>query len=261
LRRTKSAFTLIEVLVIVAIIAVVVAILSPVLVQAKELTRRVICGSQNHQIHMAFKGYLEDNDGCPPVPPRWAGGCGYWEYPLGRPLGPDADYAYWGVAYGPYLDGTREVFLCPSAKGMMNCAGLIWGDWDNQPWCTYGLNRSAVTFYNIGKGIATGIRKPFAVKNPTQTVFCQDAYEHLLEGRNPDYGPVTDGLSAWGKAINLTQWRPPCNSPVCAYAKEGHSGAYFRHLDACVVLWYDGRVTWIAETDGREIPKEWYTCE
>lgn len=50
---TRTAFTLIEVLVVVAIIAVLVAVLLPSLSKAREQTRRDVCLSNTRQINMA----------------------------------------------------------------------------------------------------------------------------------------------------------------------------------------------------------------
>lgn len=55
--RTKSAFTLIEVLVVVAIIALLVAILVPSLAKARERTRRLACSSNVRQIMVAANMY------------------------------------------------------------------------------------------------------------------------------------------------------------------------------------------------------------
>ncbi|MBI4580954.1 MAG: prepilin-type N-terminal cleavage/methylation domain-containing protein, partial [Planctomycetes bacterium] len=55
--RPAQAFTLIEVLVVVAIIAVLVAILLPALSAARQQTRRVLCVSNLHTWANAFQTY------------------------------------------------------------------------------------------------------------------------------------------------------------------------------------------------------------
>ncbi len=59
--RAVRAFTLIEVLVVVAIIALLVAVLFPTLRAAREQSRRVDCGSNLHQIGVALVTYATDH--------------------------------------------------------------------------------------------------------------------------------------------------------------------------------------------------------
>ncbi|MBI4580377.1 MAG: DUF1559 domain-containing protein [Planctomycetes bacterium] len=56
----RRAFTLIEILVVVAIIAVLVAILIPSLAAAREQARRTLCMSNLHQQQVAMRSYSQD---------------------------------------------------------------------------------------------------------------------------------------------------------------------------------------------------------
>lgn len=53
----KHAFTLIELLVVIAIIGLLLAIIIPSLKKATEITRKVICKSNQRQLGMAFSAY------------------------------------------------------------------------------------------------------------------------------------------------------------------------------------------------------------
>ena len=57
----RVAFTLVELLVVVAIIALLLAILAPSMVRAKEYTRRAVCRSQTHQLLAAATTYASAN--------------------------------------------------------------------------------------------------------------------------------------------------------------------------------------------------------
>ena len=59
--RPKNGFTLIELLVVIAIIAILAAILFPVFARARENARRASRQSQEKQIALGFKQYIQDN--------------------------------------------------------------------------------------------------------------------------------------------------------------------------------------------------------
>jgi len=67
----KNGFTLVELLVVVAIIALLVAILLPALANAKAQTRTILCASKHRNIFWAWMHYAHDNDGR--IMPAWHG--------------------------------------------------------------------------------------------------------------------------------------------------------------------------------------------
>ncbi len=60
--RRKQGFTLVELLVVVAIIALLVSILLPSLGAAKELARQVVCASSLRNLGLAVNFYTNEND-------------------------------------------------------------------------------------------------------------------------------------------------------------------------------------------------------
>src|SRR5262245_4649287 len=64
----QSAFTLVELLVVIGIIAVLISILLPALNQSKRRAQSVACASQLHQIYTAMYMFTQDNRGHLPRP-------------------------------------------------------------------------------------------------------------------------------------------------------------------------------------------------
>ena len=64
--RVRSAFTLIELLIVIAIIALLIGLALPSLVGARQTARSVICQSNHRQIGIATQGYLDNQK-----VPRW----------------------------------------------------------------------------------------------------------------------------------------------------------------------------------------------
>jgi len=65
--KSRRAFTLVELLVVIGIIALLISILLPSLASARESARRVQCASNQKQIAMAVFAYAHDNKGFAPV--------------------------------------------------------------------------------------------------------------------------------------------------------------------------------------------------
>ncbi len=58
----KKAFTLIELLLVISIIAILAALLFPVFGSAREKARQISCDSNLHQIGLAIDMYAQDYD-------------------------------------------------------------------------------------------------------------------------------------------------------------------------------------------------------
>ncbi|MBI3911837.1 MAG: DUF1559 domain-containing protein [Armatimonadetes bacterium] len=114
--RRQHGFTIIEILVVIAVLAILAAMLFPVLVQAREAARRSVCQSNLRQIGMAFTQYVSDFDGAYPSTGNynlWQGR--YWRWSLQ----PYLAYGRWRNTNSPNPDfgalgSDRNVLWCPS---------------------------------------------------------------------------------------------------------------------------------------------------
>jgi prepilin-type N-terminal cleavage/methylation domain-containing protein/prepilin-type processing-associated H-X9-DG protein len=94
-QRARRGFTLLELLIVIAILTVLAAILFPVLAQGRERARRASCLSNGRQLGLAFLQYAQDFDEY---------------YPLTVHAGENFS---WTQTIDPYLRN-KQVFRCPA---------------------------------------------------------------------------------------------------------------------------------------------------
>jgi prepilin-type processing-associated H-X9-DG protein len=129
-RRCKCAFTLVELLIILAIIALLIALLFPSLGAARRQAKTVVCASNLRQLDLAFRMYVEANDA------RFNPVAGHWALALRPYLGktPPGDASTWVL--------TDKVLLCPEAseKSTSSSAGGAFEPWTTgKITCSYGM--------------------------------------------------------------------------------------------------------------------------
>lgn len=115
MRGKRQAFTLIEVLVVVSIIALLVSILIPTLSRAKVQARRVACSAHLHQIGVAMIGYMQYNrDRMPHI--SYMPSIGPAPLDATKPDGTPQDPIYFFDVLKPYLQNQIQVMECPGDK-------------------------------------------------------------------------------------------------------------------------------------------------
>ncbi len=149
MERRERAFTMIELLVVVAIVAILAAILLPVFAQARGRARNAQCLSNLRQVGGAMALYMADSDDLFPhaldpvdryFPELWD------DHPEWRALIPDMPLLHEVLL--PYARA-REVFHCPSDRG---CKVL-----DDMPWVRFNSEPSTFAAYGTSYYFRTEI--------------------------------------------------------------------------------------------------------
>jgi prepilin-type N-terminal cleavage/methylation domain-containing protein/prepilin-type processing-associated H-X9-DG protein len=236
-KNFRKAFTLIEILVVVAIIALLAAILFPVFARARENARRASCMSNLKQLGLGLMQYIQDYDGTYPSV-CFGDGCtdpGFSKtYNNGRYKWMDAIY--------PYVKN-EQVYDCPSAplpyRNAANTATLSpytfrtpyhFGSYGanyayhNYPigtvTCESGLFRSSPEIANEPAVKDSQLEAPATTVALTDTYAFSNFYPWMTNGGGVDVSTVATGSTGNRRLSDVEE----------------------RHLGTVNVLWADGHV-------------------
>lgn len=175
MREHTRGFTLIEVMVVVAVIAILMAILLPTLHRTRENARATTCQSNLRQLGQAFQMYAGDYDGVWPCPGGLLGDLNYWHQSNGAGLEPYLRNAGMGL---------KSVWVCPSWGGGWEC---------QFPPRTYAMNTALrnppdVEPWGAANQVRDGI--PLAlIRDPAGTILLFEGIPNIVKVY-PGYGYV-----------------------------------------------------------------------
>lgn len=213
----RGAFSLVELLVVMAIAALLMSLLLPALRSARLAAQRSACASNLRQLHLANAAYATANDG------RFAPGAARFDRNLERWFGSRREasepFEPRGGPLSPYLGPEGAVRRCPSFRPGPRLPGI-----DFEAGCGgYGYNNAYLGVREDGRD-DTGVRLS-SIARPAETVMFADA-----------------ALAMPVPALRLIEYsfaEPP--------RQRGSSHAldpsiHFRHGSEAAVAWADGHV-------------------
>lgn len=222
-----SAFSLIELLVVVSIIAVLAAMLLPAVSAMKRLAQTTVCASNLRQVGLGLAAYLADNENLmPPAridPPETA------VYGLAAAYG--AIYWHSEPLVGGYtghdgLNGLgkgKKVLHCPLGRPSWNGYNL-----------SYGLNM----YFTTNISTATGWKNSYNAAR----IRSKSATAIVVESEDPRFHPgYGNPPPANGNDVGTGTFSVGIGQPFCAY------NWVRRHGTGCNVLFADGHLAYIPD--------------
>lgn len=235
-RRTRrSGFTLVELLIVIAIIALLAAILFPVFARARENARRSVCLGNLKQIGLALQQYTQDYDEKMPVQ-TYALTYNFMDASAGATSnsGWAGGTTNWPNALFPYTKSTA-IYSCPSALPIVNASGCSID-------CTAPTATSKISYfgnaviiqnYFDNQPLAIASAKPralSAIPNPEEILFAQE------------------GLTSYNIAImypRIQQGTPDTYKFWHSYNAATLTESFTnRHFDGGNLIFVDGHAKW-----------------
>jgi prepilin-type N-terminal cleavage/methylation domain-containing protein/prepilin-type processing-associated H-X9-DG protein len=273
----STGFTLIELLVVIAVIAILAAILFPVFAQARETARKSACLSNEKQLGLAARMYMEDYDGALfhhhegwvlddgtqvetlPASPEGCVGGGQGNSNAEKP---------WAIFFQPYMK-SRQMLFCPSDVGKRSqklaasigdynggitllgteCSAAPNGEQclaDQNHWVMWSYLLNSIFTHKSCRYATEGALPGFAtdavigaLQDPNVIMFSERNSAALNDPTNTAFGYVPqDDYDTWAGEAALVRWGSGSR------ASEGWI-KYDRHSGGANYIYYDGHARFL----------------
>ena len=250
--RRTAAFTLVELLVVIAIIALLIAMLLPVLSSAREASRSALCLSSLRQFSIASSAYAGDSQQFYPIGAMYDATINRliahrWYIALGPYLGPDPlpgntpdamttptvaghNYTWDGVARGRVwlsssyqgffayqltTTGRNNIYTCASTHDFIQETGLQPGPFTGGWDTDYVINGCVTGFYDYSTPRAWFQPPKRNVLNPSRAWAFMDGNSWSSQGPYYDYAHPNGGVAAeyTGAILAPFTWNSSMNYP------------------------------------------------
>jgi len=219
--RATKGFTLIELLVVISIIALLLAVLMPALMKAKEHGKRMVCCNNVRILGTANVLYAEQSDGWyVPIMDRTLGSNRYW--PANQLFRQLVGYKSKQGSSDSDWHAPKE-FLCPS--DVISNKEVRDIQWDS--WISYGYNLTD-WYYTNWFGIGYAGHNMTSVPGPAGELIFTESNDWWLYWKGANYKVGWDILGQDG---------------ITPYKQVGCDGpTLYRHGEGVNIAFYDGHV-------------------
>ncbi len=258
-RNNRTAFTLVELLVVIAVVAVLMAMMMPVLTNARVAARTAICAGNMRQHATMVTQYSTDCKDFLPMPlsphqadPKYgAGGARLWTKDIASRTGatggcPLGNGKTWAIGYGwffwqgyvpenkvlPVVNGKGAKLGIFDDPGAMNFRGMGMSQAQSQE--TFGGSYSIITpvLAAQNNNINTG-----SSAWECNADVCYASYIYRGWGRTTAQGTIKNGTP------KSQSWSPSDATAVCMEKWDAVSATYQdAHGDGLNVMFFDGHV-------------------
>ena len=242
----RRAFTLTELLVVLAVLVILAALLLPVIGTVGGAARQSVCSNNLRQLGTAWRMYADDHDETYYFQSRWDEEVDVLY--LGRHY---RTYVRWPFALYPYLR-TEAVYRCPADTGPEN-----WRVWapHTEWYLSYGPNAMIALGYPLGVGgrarRVAEFERPGAVialaESMTGYACCEDWQNEFFRGANYS-----------GQAWSWDDYRRQVGHARALGLSDRQMRAVTRHGLGNNAVMLDGRARWLRwDAVGDADSKEW----